>query len=77
MTGFGRLGLPVRFFAITPGRNGGMTAAGAGAITGIGLTSGAGFLVRETVGGGFLGMEPKMRLLGQNGKLGAIAGAEN
>ena len=27
-----------------------MTAAGAGAITGIGLTSGTGFFVRETVG---------------------------
>ena len=33
-----------------------LAAAGAGAITGIGLTSGTGFFVREMVGGGFLGM---------------------
>jgi hypothetical protein len=49
-----------------------MTAAGAGAIAGIGSIIGVGFFMRETVGGGFLGMEPKMRLLEQNGKLGAI-----
>jgi hypothetical protein len=41
--------------------------AGAGAIAGIGLTSGTGFFVRET--GGFLGMPSKMRSLQQNGKL--------
>ena len=50
------MSLPVRFLATTPGRNGGMTAAGAGAITGIGLIIGTGVFVRETVGGGFLGM---------------------
>ena len=42
---------------MAPGCNGGMTAAGVGAITGIGLTSGTGFFVREMVGGGFFGME--------------------
>jgi hypothetical protein len=47
-----------------------MTAAGVGAITVIGSIIGAGFLVRETVGGGFFGMPSKMRLLEQNGKLG-------
>jgi hypothetical protein len=48
--GFGREILPLRFFATAPGRNGGITAAGAVAITGIGSIIGAGFLVRETVG---------------------------
>jgi hypothetical protein len=55
-TGLGRLSLPLRFFAMTPGRNGLMAAAGVGAITGTGSIIGAGFFMRETVGGGFLGM---------------------
>jgi hypothetical protein len=50
---------------MTPGLSGGKTAAGAGAITGIGSIIGAGFFVREMVGGGFFGMElimPSLRL---------------
>jgi len=57
LIGSGRLSLPVKLVAMAPGCNGGMTAAGVGAITGIGLTSGTGFFVREMVGGGFFGME--------------------
>jgi hypothetical protein len=47
---------------MTPGLSGGITAAGVGAITGIGSIIGMGFLVRETAGCGFLGMEHIMRL---------------
>jgi hypothetical protein len=57
-------GLEIRPVAsmVCPGLTGVMTASGTG---GIGLTSGAGFFVREMVGGGFFGMElimPSLRL---------------
>jgi hypothetical protein len=52
--------LPVAFLAITPGESGGITASGTG---GIGFTSGNGFFVGMTVGGGFLGMLKSMPLL--------------
>jgi hypothetical protein len=73
LIGFGRVSLPVRFFAMTPGRNGGITAAGVGAITGIGLSGNAGSFVGMMVGLTF-GMPTKMRLLRWNGKRGARTG---
>jgi hypothetical protein len=62
LIGFGRLSLPLRFLAMLPGFNAGMTATGVGAITGIGSIIGVGFFVRETVGLTF-GMPASMRCL--------------
>jgi hypothetical protein len=59
LIGFGRVSLPVRFFAITPGAIGGIAASGALGTDGIGRR---GFFGRETVDGGFFGMEHIMRL---------------
>jgi hypothetical protein len=57
MTGFGLEILPLRFFAMTPGASGGMTASGATGTGGIGRR---GFFVGMTAG--FFGMEHIMRL---------------